>query len=282
MAKEKEEKILEIPAKMEDQVAVGEAMKQLLAQKQLEYEAIQGKIRQFKTQTIALEERLRTMESEFNSKMKQEKTKFDKEKQAKLTDLSNREDKMQTAERNLIERITNVEQRETTAEKIHAERKQLLDERLKYENLNREADKELKDAVTLSDKARDKLDLVATKEIEVNNKLKETKHIQSIIETDKQNLLEWEQDLVKQKDNLEKLRDEVTPKIEEYKKITADNEKTIVEIKSREQEIDRKIEQDNSLLAILEDKQRKLQMREIDISTREQDLVRKEIIFKNK
>ncbi len=282
MAKEKEEKILEIPAKMEDQVAVGEAMKQLLAQKQLEYEAIQGKIRQFKTQTIALEERLRTMESEFNSKMKQEKTKFDKEKQAKLTDLSNREDKMQTAERNLIERITNVEQRETTAEKIHAERKQLLDERLKYENLNREADKELKDAVTLSDKARDKLDLVATKEIEVNNKLKETKNIQSIIETDKQNLLAREQDLVKQKDNLEKLRDEVTPKIEEYKKITADNEKTIVEIKSREQEIDRKIEQDNSLLAILEDKQRKLQMREIDISTREQDLVRKEIIFKNK
>ncbi len=282
MVKEKEEKILEIPAKMEDQVAVGEAMKQLLAQKQLEYEAIQGKIRQFKTQTIALEERLRTMESEFNSKMKQEKTKFDKEKQAKLTDLSNREDKMQTAERSLIERITNVEQRETTAEKIHAERKQLLDERLKYENLNREADKELKDAVTLSDKARDKLDLVATKEIEVNNKLKETKNIQSIIETDKQNLLVREQDLVKQKDNLEKLRDEVTPKIEEYKKITADNEKTIVEIKSREQEIDRKIEQDNSLLAILEDKQRKLQMREIDISTREQDLVRKEIIFKNK
>ncbi len=282
MAKEKEEKILEIPAKMEDQVAVGEAMKHLLAQKQLEYEAIQGKIRQFKTQTIALEERLRTMESEFNSKMKQEKTKFDKEKQAKLTDLSNREDKMQTAERNLIERITNVEQRETTAEKIHAERKQLLDERLKYENLNREADKELKDSITLSDKARDKLDLVATKEIEVNNKLKETKNIQSIIETDKQNLLAREQDLVKQKDNLEKLRDEVTPKIEEYKKITADNEKTIVEIKSREQEIDRKIEQDNSLLAILEDKQRKLQMREIDISTREQDLVRKEIIFKNK
>ncbi len=278
----KDSAILETPEKLGNQIETVEAMKQLIVQKKMEFEAIQGQIRQYKTQIITLQEKLRIMESESIAKLNQEKAKFEKERQGKLNEFSNREEKINKGENDLRERLTTVSQREFTAERIHEERKKLMDEMVKYENLNKEAQLKYGEAVRLENSSKDKLDLVVKKDIDAEKKFAEVKNAQSIIETDRQDLINREQDLIKQKENLEKLRNEISPQIEEYKATISKSESVLKEIKLREEEIDKKLEQDNALLATLDDKQRKIQMKEIDISSREQDLIRKEIIYKNK
>ncbi len=88
--------------------------------------------------------------------------------------------------------------------------------------------------------------------------------------------------LIKQKENLENLRNEITPKIDEYQGLVTKNEKILKEITQKEQDIKDKIEEDNKLFANLDEKQRILKTKEIDISTREEELLRKEITLKNK
>ena len=93
MTKEKE--ILEVSEK--DQFGYAESVKYLVEQKRAEFQALQGKINQYKTQLATLEQRLITLESEHKAKLLLDRQKFEGEKQNTLNDLNNRSEALRKA-----------------------------------------------------------------------------------------------------------------------------------------------------------------------------------------
>lgn len=281
MSKEKEKEFLEIPEKKQDQFVYIEAVKYMVQQKKAEFEALQGKITQYKTQLSVLESRLLTLESEHNAKLLQDRQKFENEKQIKLNDLMNRTDALQRGEADLIHRKIIIEEQESEIEKTKQERKNLLDEKMKFEHFNteleikfKEANEKMEAAIILNDKA-------STKNLDADTKFKEANNQLSISQRIKDEYLEKEEDIKKQTENLITLREEIAPQIEELKSLIAKNEETISEISKKEQNMKDRIEEDNQLLAKIDERDRTVKTKELTIATREEELLRKELIFKN-
>ncbi len=274
--------VLKAPVKLEEQVMYVEAMKNLVTQKQMEFEAIQGKITQYKTTLMTIERRIAVMEAEHKAKLLAERQEFENTRQKRLNDLDNRDDSLQKGENDLTKRKISLDERELQNEKVNTLKNSLLNDKMKYEQLNHEAEVKIEKANSFYDEVVKKMDEAAKKENDANKNLTEAKNLLSISQQKEGKLVEKSQDIQKQIDNLATLRNEVNPKIEELKSLISKNEKILSEINKKEQETKNKIEEDNKLLSILDEKQRHLKAREIEIITKEQELWRREIIFKNK
>lgn len=282
MAEKKGKEILEVPEKIQqDPLTYNEALKYMVEQKKAEFQAIQGKIMQYKTQISSLEQRLISLEGDHNAKLLAEKQKFENYSQQKNAELNNRESVVRQSEEDYLSRKVALEERETKVEQINEERRKLVDERLKYEQLNNQAQLKFNEANNLFGEAVTKSDNASKDKQEAVNKLNEVRNTLSIIERSKDELKEKEIDVQKQTDNLISLRKEISPQIEELNRLNDENESKIKDIVLREQAINDRMAEDNKLLSILDEKGRNLQKKEIELSSKEQELLRKEIVIKN-
>ena len=272
---------LEVPEKQQDQFTYAESVKYLVEQKKAEFQAIQGKIAQYKTQVATLEQRLISLEGEHKAKLLAEKQAFERDKQQKTNELANRFSALQKNEGDYVQRKIAIEERELRVENVNREKKALLDERLKYEQLNTQAKAKFGEANNLYDEAVKKIDDASKKEADVNNKLTAIKNIKSIVNKRKEDLIAQENEIKKQADNLIALRKEIAPKIEELNKLNLESNKKIADIIQKEKEIKDRIEEDNKIMSVIEEREKRLKQKELDLATKEQELLRKEIVIKN-
>jgi chromosome segregation protein len=277
MAKES----LSTPEKLSNDVNSVELLKYAVEQKKAEFQAIQGKITQYKTQISSLEQRLITLESEHKAKMLAEIQKFERERQAKVNDMNNRDEALRKGEADLIRRKIDIEAKETKNEEVNRLKNDLLNEKLKYENLNNEAQIKFNQANELYGHAVKKVDEAAITEKLNSEKLTEAKNILSIAEQKESVNKERELDIKKQADNLIALRKELNPKIDELKKLCSESDAKLKELSKKEQEIKDRIEEDNKLISALDEKEKRLSKKERDLATKEQELLRKDLVIKN-
>jgi chromosome segregation ATPase len=279
MNKEKDA-VLEIPEKQQDQFLYVEAVKNLVEQKKAEFQVLQGKIGQYKTQLISLERRIASLESEHKEKMLQERQNFEKEKTAKFTDMDNRFDALQKAESDYRQRKIDLDERELENAKIKDERKKLLDEKIRYEKLNTEAQEKSNKADTLIEEANKKLEMAAGKELSAKLKLDEIANIKSIVDLSEAAIREHKKEVANQINNLQDLRKEVQPKIEEYHNLIKQNEAQLKEIQQKDLDVKAKIEENNKLFEAILKKEENNKQKEIFLATKEEELLRKELLLK--
>lgn len=265
---------LEIPEKNQEQFMYLESMKYLVEQKESDFKAIQSKINLYKIQLSALEQRLISVESEHKQKLSLEKQNFEKEKQAKLNDLNNRLDVLQKDEANCVHRKIELAERELQAENLKEERKKIVDERIKYEQLNNQAQIKLDEANKLFGDAVQKINEASKKNNDAENILKEIKNTQSIVDKKNEDLGIKELDIKKQTVNLELLRNEITPKIEESKELITKNQNIIAEIKKKEEVLLKEIAKNEGILESIENKKRELRAKAIEVDTKQEELLR--------
>lgn len=277
MAKE----LLETPRKLDEQFSNVELLKYAVEQKKAEFQALQGKITQYKTQLASLEQRLITVESEHKQKLLLEKQNFEREKQAQQNEMSNRFDTLQKAEADYARRKTELEVREAQVEKRSEDNKKLLDERLRYENLNNQAQLRFNEANNLFGEAVKKMDEAAKIEKEADDKLIEVKNTQSIIDNQREDLLMLNKDTSAQIENLNALRKEINPKIDELKSLIIQQEKKLAEIAQEEQGLKDRIEEDDKLMSAIQEREKRVKNKELELATKEQELLRKEVVFNN-
>ena len=77
---------------MSEQFMYNEMLKQVVAQKKSEFEALQGKIVQYKTQLSALEEQLRRIKIDSDAEIAHSKTKWQSERNKQEQDWVRRDD----------------------------------------------------------------------------------------------------------------------------------------------------------------------------------------------
>jgi len=243
---------------------------------------LQSKVNFTKAQLIELEGRLAKMEVDTKARLSVEKTEFDKYKATKQAEIQNRLNEVQVAERDISLRKTDLEQRELKNMKVQEERNLILNERMKYEKLNNEATQKKESADKLYDEAAKKADEAANKELLAENKLKESKNLLSIAENKEAENKQILQDILKQNQNLISLRGEVNPKIDELNALITKNNKVLGEISKKEQGVKDKIEQDEKLLATLSIKQKAIDQQKIELMTKQEELLRKDLELKSK
>lgn len=281
MAKERE--VLTVDKKQEETMNMNdlEIVKLGVELKKAELQATQGKITQYKTLLGALEVKLQNVESEHKAKLAQERQKFESERQLKLNELANREEVLRKGEEQYVHRKIALEEREAQAERINEERKQLFNEKLKYEQLNNEAQIRFNEANNLFGEAVKKSDEAAKKDLQADNKLTEAKNILSIVEGIKNANAEKENDIKKQAENLIQLRNEINPKIEEYRELVKKNEGILEALRLKEQELKDRVEENNKLFDSIVEREQKVKERELNVVTKEQELLRKGLLIEN-
>lgn len=280
MVKEtKKQETLEIPEKMED-FQQFETLKYLVEQKKSEFQALQGKITQYKTQLISLESRLVTMESEHKAKLNQEKQKFEGERQVKWNELVNRETVLQKAEGDYVRRRIELEEREKKAEELAQLKKSLFDEKIKYESLNNQAQARLNEANKTNEESLKRIDEATGKEKQVLAGLAEAKNILSINQNKEQELKVLQESVSTQTANLEALRKEVNPRIDELNALVKRNEELVEQLNKKEQALKEKIVEDEKLIETAKEENRKNERKALELATKEESLLRKELILK--
>lgn len=256
-----------------------ELLNQMLAVKKEEFKLIQGKITQYKTQIVTLENRLMTMESEFNNKISIEKKEFENTRQTKLNDLTNRDEILRRSELELTRRKIAIEEQENMIEKARVEKNNLINERLKFEKLNSEAQSKHDEAIRVSDEAINKLNQASEKEVKADNNLKEVQHLKSMMDVQQEELDTKAKDIETQINNLLKLREEVNPKIEEYNKLVKTNQFQLEEIKEKTIEVDSKFAESEKLFESAQQKAKENRQKEIELATKEKELNRREALL---
>ena len=280
MAKEKE--ALKTPEKLDYSTNHLDLLKQLVEQKKSELDVLKTQIETYKINLMHIENVCKTKQSEFDAKLAKDTKVLEQKKVDKFNEFANREERLSKGENDLAKRITIIESRELSANKVDEEKNKLLNERLKYEKLNSEADVKYKEAIRINEEAHAKLNVISEKETKINNTLKETANIKSIVDQKEENLQQREKDLASNKENLEALKEELQPKIEEYKLLVEKNNGLLGQLKIKEIEVNDKLDQTNKMMDIIQQKDKALKAKEVDLSTKEDELVRKEMASKYK
>lgn len=282
MAKETE--ILKTSEKLEtsELFTYSEAVKQLATQKKAEFEDYQHKISLAKATLRSLQDSLSKTQADFNTKMTLEKQKFDGDCQNKTNELLNRDENLRNGERNLIHREMLIKERELKMNLVDEERKQLFQERVEIEKLKNATQIELKNTMALQGEAQNKVNQANTRETEANKILKEANEKNSLVEYKLGQLKEKEKKILTDIENLEKIRQEIKPQLEESEKAKIQNEAILEEVKERENSINSKIEEDRRLLREASATMDFNKNKEIELATKEEQLIRAELMNKDK
>ena len=259
-----------------------ESVRQLVEQKKREYEDVQQRIAVAKSQLRKLQDNLVQTENDFNSKIKEEKLKFQQERDEKLNDLELRNTNMQRGEEDLNNRIRDLQEREADNAKIDEERKQVMNLRIEYEKNKNQAELELTKAQALKDKNQTDIENLANKEVQVDGQLKEAKQQLANAEYIKNKTEEEKKDVLTQLSNLKALRSELEPEIKKLEELKAINKKLLSDAEHKDNEANIKIEEDKKLIKSMEEREQRIRAREVAVSSKEEDVARRELMLTNK
>lgn len=268
-------------AKLQDDVQHVEALKHLIVQKKSEFDALVSKITLYKTQLMSLENRLVTMQSEHDAKLRAEKKAFEEEMNKKKNEIVHKLSEVNRAEADMIKRRGELEVRERNNEVVREERSNLLELKLKYENLCKDALMKMEHANKVNEQAEAIIAEAARRKAETEKMLIESKNMRSIVEQKEEELAKRELDVKQQLDNLSNLRKEVGPQMEELKSLIEKKKHILSEIDKRNQEINNKILEETKLVAEIDEKKKRLREQANELKTKEEELLRKEIFLKN-
>lgn len=271
-----------IPESPIEQLQYAEILKQNLETKQKELELIMGKIHVYKTQLVSLENRLTNMQSEFNANMLQQKQAFECEKQKKIAELDNRFDILNRAEVEITKRKMALEEQEQVLQEARKERDKLFAEKIKYEKLNTEANGRFDEANKMFDEASLRINQAAEKELKVQKQVEEVKLLKTQIDIAKEKIEDLNAENKQQIENLLSIRDDLNPKLAQYEKLVAINTAKLEAIKHGQEDINAKLDEDNRLFDIIKQKEAALKQKEIEVTTKEEDLKRRELLNEHK
>ena len=186
--------------------------------------------------------------------------------------------KIQAEKEDLIKRYSELREKEIIANKAIEERKQIALQRIEIEK------KELwlNEAITKSNareiEAQRKIDGISIREQVVNdlvNKGEATKN-NNIAQDEKLKIKE--KGITDQLNNLWEARKAIEPRIDELKALETNTKKLIEEQKLREKDLEEKLNQDKEILKNADESLKKLNIKELDIATREEAVRRKELL----
>lgn len=273
------EKGLEIPEKLQD-TDVLLMVKRLIEQKKLELENINHQILLAKSAITALQEQQVRMKNEFDQKIFQDKQQLEQEGIKKHNDWIYREDIITKNERDIGKRIAELDMREADVLKIEDERKELRNNRIEVEKLKTQAIEDINSANQLISEAQSRINTANIKEQEAKQVIAKAENLNSEVVRGKDELKIQREDLDRRLKNLEEVKKDVEPKLKELTEKEKSIDKKLNEIQVEEANISLKIEEDKKILVAIEEKLGQMRNKEIDIATREEDLLRKLAVLK--
>ena len=275
----KEERVLEMSGKgnVDELFGYAEAVKSLVAQRKQELDDLLNKISMAQIKLSGVEKSCQIQQAEHNQRLALEKQNFEKQRVAKLNEFANRDELLSQAEHRQNDREMNLKARESDALKLTEERKLIYNERIEFEKLKNQATVELSKTLALQTEVQHKVNAAALKEQEADKKLMQAEAINAAA-TNSLNLSQQkEKDILQQIDNLQKIRKDLQPKLDELKAIEKTNDAKLKEANEKLQQADNKLKQDKELIAEISAKNNALKSKELEIATREEEVLRREM-----
>ena len=278
----KKEETLVIPEKNRSGIEHLELLKILTLQEQQKFSDLQQKVLVAKTQLQSLNESLAMTKSNFNQQMSLEKQEFHNLKEQKLNELTVLESKLKEWERNFNERLMELQQRELDNMKVSDERKTIYNSRLEVDKLKRDAVVELENLSILKAKSESEISQASIKSKNAEKQLAEAKNLNSDAEYKLGVAKEKESKVIADLDNIVKIREELEPRIVELKEIQVNNEKLLKDAQEKENLVDIKLQENDKMLDNIRKENEVLNAKKIDIATREEAVLRKELLTEKK
>lgn len=278
MATEKKDKILEVDKKSGFET-YNEAAKILLEQTKRDLDEINHKIQLKEIEMTNLDQSIVKKQSEFEQWRRSEEKKHTSEYTKKWNDLVERENRIAKSEIELTNRLANIQQREDVAIKLREKENTLNNERLEIEKIRSDVKLQEHNVGLKQDQLNAIEGNLVNREIESKEIIRKANEINS-------SLAVREEDIKKQLDNIkaseknyEKLKDFVEPKIKEIKLKEDEIDKKLKEIKASEDKVIRINEENKSMLAGIETREKKVKDREKTVVQKEEEINRKALLL---
>ena len=184
-------------------------------------------------------------------------------------------------ERDFAQRTMRLQEKENSQAKLDGERKAIYQERVEVEKIKNNSEVELKRTLSLQAEAESRINQAAQKEANADKELTEAKQLNSSAELQLNQAIEKEKKVKIDLENIQKVRDGITPKIAEIEALIKKNEKILAENKQKEDNINAKAVENEKMLEIIKKKDSALESKKTEIAEREEAITRQEIIVKN-
>lgn len=260
-------------------ISHAELLKIVINQKKADLDNLHHKILLAKNNLRAIEDGCRKTQSEFNQRMATEKQEIERLKNKKLNEYAQQEEKNQQAMRRFNEREMRLQEKEGTQARLDTERKALYEQRVELEKITRNSKVELERTFALQSEAQNKITQASLKEQQADKKLAEAKQLNSSAEYQLNQAKEMEKKSSLDLENVQKIREEITPKIAELEALIKKNEKILSETKEREANATAKIEENSRMIADMKKQHEALKNKEREIISREEEVARQEIVI---
>jgi len=269
-------KKLAMPEKKMDLSNTKDMIVYIVEQKQRELEDLNHKVLQKKNTLATVEQSIRTQKADFDQKQREEKVKFEQERDTRLNKLAADEDELKKLQANYHRRDSSLKEHEIANLKVTEERKDLFATRLKAEDLISQNKTTLKNTQTLQAQAQSKLNEAGGIKAQADKLFKEAKQAESRTKRDLELAIEKEKEILRQAENLVKIRAEVKPQIKNLEDINKKNGQILADIEKKELGIEAKIKEDKRLLNEIAEQKKVLLKKSIELASREETITRKE------
>ena len=228
------------------------------------------------------EEALIRQKSEFESWKAGEIKKTETQKNQILNSLINQQEQSRVNEENLKRRDMEMKQRELSALKIEDERKKLVNKMIEVEQTAGLAKQELDKATQMKTEAQSKINLALVKETEADKKFATVQTKESEFHSREDALTKLTEETNLKLSNVEAVRKEITPKLEELKTTELSNKNLLEEINRQKVNIEAKLKEDKDLMKMLMDKEAKLSDMERQAVTKLEEANRRLLLAQRK
>ena len=166
--------------------------------------------------------------------------------------------------------------------RIEQERKDIANKVIEAEKLISQSKIEIANTQRARVQAESKMNVALGYLREANEKNAKTEAMNKDLVLREGKLLELSKDTEAKLKNIEEARKIVEPKIEEIKKIEANNVSLLEKIKKERSEIEIKVDEDKRIVAGLEERKARLDEKEREIITKQEEVTRKTLLLKDK
>lgn len=267
------------PINFDNQVDVA---KYLLSRIKEDYANYQQKVVVAKAQEQTARNNISGLRADFDQKMAAEKGKFENERTLKWNALIQQDEKLNRLQTDMNRRNIILKEQELANKAVADERREMVVKRVELENIINENKSTLAKGNTLIAQAQDKMNTASAMLNDAKNQIAEAKAAE-VRDQNILNLINQKKDqIAKEQENLEQLRANVTPQIEELKTRQADLDKTMLELTRKENNINAKIAEERRLISELDSKAKLNSAKDLELATREEASLRRETSDKNK
>ena len=217
-------------------------------------------------------------QSLFKQWKQQELQKFEDLKREQLAEITKKEYRLDLGLAEYDRNTADLEKRLKDVMKLEDERHAISMSRIDIENMMIEARNIAKEGKEKLDEAENKFQKISERESELKEEAKRLKDIEDaqnavIEEYNKKNEL-----MADEKKNLDEVRKNITPQLEEFKKLTNENKLQIAEIDSKTRLLNEKIVEEKHALDMLESEKAYIEKKKLELNQREDELKRRELL----